>query len=225
MSRRSPLPDALRRALEADHRAVRPLRPAPVRAIWVAIWAALALAVLPEMVGARADIDSLGFALSWGAAVFECLVGLGLVALALREAVPGSGIAPPVGSAALAAGIATQVAVAILSWWQRGMPGGSFPPKGAHCFPVESTLAIPALALTMVLVGRAYAVRPRWAGLLGGAGAGLLTDGVWHLICPYADLSHVLVWHGGAVLALAALGWLTGSIVEAIRRRGVRDSH
>ena len=169
----------------------------------------------------RGDIESLGFALSWGAAVFECLVGLGLVALALREAVPGSGIAPPVGSAALAAGIATQVAVAILSWWQRGMPSGSFPPEGAHCFPMESTLAFPALALTMVLVGRAYAVRPRWAGLLGGAGAGLLTDGVWHLICPYADLSHVLVWHGGAVIALAALGWILGAAVEATRRRAL----
>ena len=218
------MPDALRRALDTDHRAVRPLRPAWVRALWVALWAALALAVLPVVIGFRADIASLGFALSWGAAVFECVAGLGLVVLALREAVPGSGVTLPIGSAALTAGIAVQVVVAVLSWLHRGMPGGLFPPEGAHCFPMESTLALPALALTMVLVGRAYAVRPRWAGLLGGAGAGLLTDGVWHLICPYADLSHVLVWHGGAVLALAAFGWLAGSVVEGIRRRRFRDS-
>jgi hypothetical protein len=52
----------------------------------------------------------------------------------------------------------------------------------------------------------------------------VLTDGVWHLICPYAELSHVLVWHGGAVLALAVFGWLAGSAVEGIRRRRFRDS-
>jgi hypothetical protein len=90
---------------------------------------------------------------------------------------------------------------------------------------MESTLALPALALTMVLVGRAYAVRPRWAGVLGGAGAGVVTDGIWHLICPFADLSHVLVWHGGAVLALAALGWIVGTAVEVVRRRALSSRH
>lgn len=225
MSGRSSLPDGLRRALDADHRPVRPLRRASVRALWVALWAALALAGLPVVIGMRADIASLGFALSWGAAVFECIAGLGLVVLALREAVPGSGVTPPVGSAALAAGIAVQVLVAVLSWLQRGMPSGSFPPGGAHCFPMESTLALPALALTMVVVGRAYAVRPRWAGVLGGAGAGVVTDGIWHLICPFADLSHVLVWHGGAVLALAALGWIVGTAVEVVRRRALSSRH
>ena len=212
------MPEALRRALDADHRAVRPLRPAWVRAIWVAIWAALAMAVLPLGMGMRADVVSLGFALSWGGAVLECITGLGLVVLALREAVPGSGVTRPVGSAALAAGAAVLILLAVLSWLRRGVPVGSFPPEGAHCFPMESTLALPALALTMVLVGRAYAVRPRWAGVLGGAGAGVVTDGIWHLVCPYAQLSHVLVWHGGAVLALATLGWLLGAAIEAGRR-------
>lgn len=225
MSGRGSMPDALRRALDADHRAVCPLRPAWARAFWVALWAALALAVLPVVIGFRADIASLGFALSWGAAVVECIAGLGLVVLALREAVPGSGVTLPIGSAALTAGIAVQVVVAVLSWLQRGMPAGSFPPGGAHCFPMESTLALPALALTMVLVVRAYAVRPRLAWILGGAGAGVLTDGVWHLICPYAELLHVLVWHGGAVLALAALGWIVGIAVEGVRQRPLSSHH
>jgi hypothetical protein len=83
---------------------------------------------------------------------------------------------------------------------------------------MESTLALPALALTLGLVWRAYAVRPRWAGVLGGVGAGLVTDGVWHMICPYAELSHVLVWHAGAVLALAGLGWLLGAAIEVGRQ-------
>jgi hypothetical protein len=219
VSGHAPLPEALRRALEADHRPVHALRPAPVRALWVALWAVLALAVLPLLIGIRGDIAGLGFALSWGAAGLECLAGVGLVILALREAVPGSGVTRPVGSVALAAGLGVHVLVATFCSLQRGGPVGGFPPAEAHCFPMESTLALPALALTMLLVLRAYAVRPRWAGLLGGAGAGLLTDGVWHLICPHAELLHVLVWHGGAVLTLAALGWLVGAEVEAGHRR------
>ncbi len=218
------LPDRLRQALEADHGMVRPLRPAAVRALWVALWATLALFALPVAIGMRGDVAELGFALSWGAAVLECAAGLALVVLALREAVPGFGVTAPVGSAALAAGAGVLILVAVLSWLRRGVPVGSFPPEGAHCFPMESTLALPALALTLGPVWRAYAVRPRWAGVLGGAGAGVLTDGVWHMICPYAELSHVLVWHGGAVLALAVFGWLAGSFVEGIRRRRFRDS-
>jgi hypothetical protein len=212
------LPDRLRQAVEADHGMVRPLRPAAVRALWVALWAALALFALAAANGMRGDIAALGFALSWGAAAVECAAGLALVVLALREAVPGSGVTRAVGSAALAAGAGVLILVAVLSWLRRGVPAGSFPPGGAHCFPMESTLALPALALTLGLVWRAYAVRPRWAGVLGGVGAGLLTDGVWHMICPYAELSHVLVWHGGAVLALACLGWLLGAAIEAGRR-------
>ncbi len=212
------LPDRLRQALDADHRMVRPLRPASVRSLWVALWAALALFALPVAIGIRADVAGLGFALSWGAAVVECVAGLALVVLALREAVPGSGVTAPVGSAALAAGVGVLILVAVLSWLRRGVPVGSFPPAGAHCFPMESTLALPALALTLLLVGRAYAARPRWAGVLGGVGAGLLTDGVWHMICPYAELAHVLVWHGGAVLTLAGLGGLLGAAIEAGRR-------
>lgn len=219
MSGHAPLPDALRRALEADHRPVQALRSAPMRALWVALWAALALAALPLLIGIRPDVAALGFALSWGAAALECLAGVGLVVLALREAVPGSGVTRPVGSMALAVGLGVQVLVATFCSLQRGWRVGGFPPAGAHCFPMESTLALPALAFTMLLVVRAYAVRPRWAGLLGGAGAGLLTDGVWHLICPHAELLHVLVWHGGAVLALAGLGWLAGAAVGAAHRK------
>lgn len=217
-----PLPEALRRAIEADPRPVRPLAPPPVRVVWVALWAAAILLAVPLLFGLRHDASSLGFVPSWGAAVAECLVGLCVVLLALREAVPGSGTGLAVRVSALVAVPAVQAAVAAFTWLRLGRPGGRFPPAAMQCLPMESTLALPALALTVFLVARAYAVRPRWAGVLGGAGAGLLTDGVWHLICPFADLGHVLVWHGGSVVALAVFGWLAGSVVEGIRRRRFR---
>ena len=225
MSDRQALPEALRRALDADSRPVRPLARPPVRVVWVALWAALVLLAVPLVFGVRHDASSLGLMPSWGAAVVECLAGLIVVLLALREAVPGSGAGLAVRISALVAVPAVQVAVAVLTWMRLGTPESRFPPGGMHCLPMESTLALPALALTVLLVARAYAVRPRWAGVLGGAGVGLLTDGVWHLICPFSDLGHVLVWHGGSVLALAVFGWLAGAVVEGIRRRRFRDAH
>jgi hypothetical protein len=224
VSDRQPLPDALRRALEADRRPVRPLPPPPRRVSWVALWAGLLMLVLLFAKGIRNDAAILGFGLCWGAAVLECLTGLAVVLLALREAVPGSGASLAVRISALVAVPVVKAAVAVLTWMRRGMPESQFPPEGAHCIPMESTLALPALALTLFLAARAYAVRPRWAGVLGGAGVGLLTDGVWHLICPFADLGHTLLWHGATVLALALFGFLAGSAMEAIRRRHFRDT-
>jgi hypothetical protein len=219
MSDRTPLPDALRRAVEADHGAVRPLRPPGQRAAALALWAMLLLAVLPVLLGLRGDAGKLGFALSFGAAIFECAVGLALVILALREAVPGTGSSPAFRAMAVAGGFGAQLLVAVLCWAKTGFPHGTFPPANASCFPVEGALGVPALAVTAFLVARAYAVRPRWAGLLGGTGAGLLADGAWHLICPHTDLPHLLIYHLGAVVLLAVLGYLAGCSLELLRRR------
>ncbi len=218
MTERGTLPAALLRELERDHRPVRPLRPVTRRVLVVAVWALALLAVVLPLFGLRADARALGLALGWGAAALECVAGVALAALALREAVPGAGVALPWRLAALLGGVSTQVLVATACWVHSGRPASSFPPGAATCLPLEGALGIPALVITLILVGRAYAVRPRWAGVLGGAGAGLVTDGVWHLICPHADLAHVLVLHGGAVLLLAAAGWLAGAAAEALRR-------
>jgi hypothetical protein len=219
MSDRTPLPDALRRAVEADHGAVRPLRPAGQRVAAIVLWAMLLLALLPILLGLRGDAEQLGFALSWGAAVFECAVALLLVVLALREAVPGVGSSPTLRALAVAGGFGAQLLVAVLCWAETGFPHGTFPPANASCFPVEGVLGVPALAVTAFLVARAYAVRPRWAGLLGGTGAGLLADGAWHLICPHTDLPHLLIYHLGAVLLLAVMGYLAGCSLEVLQRR------
>ena len=48
------------------------------------------------------------------------------------------------------------------------------------------------------------------AGALAGAASGLLADALWHLVCPRVDLAHVVVWHFGATLLVAAAGALSG---------------
>ena len=58
-----------------------------------------------------------------------------------------------------------------------------------------------------------------FAGLLAGAGAGLMAEGVYHLDCPITHPAHVLVWHGSAILLLALLGLALGLAVDR-RERG-----
>jgi hypothetical protein len=82
-------------------------------------------------------------------------------------------------------------------------------------------LGLPALMLTIFLVVRALPVRPPWAGALAGLGAGLLADGVWHLVCPVCTLRHLLLWHGAATATMVGVGFLLGVAWE---RRGTRQA-
>ena len=85
------------------------------------------------------------------------------------------------------------------------------------CLRNELVISIPAVLLTLFLVLRALPLRPCITGLLGGAGAGLVADGINHLLCPVSDLRHVLVWPTGAILVLMTLGWIAGRIWELLR--------
>jgi hypothetical protein len=224
MSGRTGVPPELRRRIAADLKPVRPLPPPWVRAMWVGAVGVATLLGAAAMSGVRADASQLGMALSWGAAVFELLTGLLLVALALREAVPGAALARQALACTLAAGVTVELAVAGITWMHSRSPvPGSALAHGVQCFTMEGAFGVPALVLTLFLALRAYPVRPRWAGAVGGLGAGLLADGAQHLVCPYSDLRHVIVWHGGAMLALGVVGWLVGWGAERWLRRRPRE--
>jgi hypothetical protein len=217
-----PLPERLRQAIEADHRPVHPLPRAERRVVWVALCAAVLLAVAPAAFGRRSNAAELGAIVFWGATAAQCAVGLLLAWLALREAIPAAGASLNRRAAALAGGVVFQV-LASLAGWARlgGAPAAAFS-HGSTCAALETVIAIPALIVTLVLVARAYAVRPGWAGVLGGMGSGLIADGAWRLVCPYGDLTHLLVWHTGAVVLLALLGLVAGTLIGSQRTRGAR---
>jgi hypothetical protein len=210
------LPERLRREVESNLRPVHPLPRPALRALEVAVWAIALFVAVPGLLPLRQDAPALGWLLVWGAALAEGLAGLLLIGLALREAVPGSGVGGARAGLALAAGVATQLGVALLSW----MNGPTLPPgdaarhSGASCFSVQGLLAFSGLAFAFWLVVRALPVRPRWAGALAGMGAGLVADGVWHLICPRSDPAHLLVWHGGATAVMTGFGWALGLLYE-----------
>ncbi len=214
------LPEALQKAVEADSRPVRALPPLWRRTLAVVIVAVALLAAVVATHALRPDLETLSMWLGWGATVVEIIVGIALIGLALRESVPGQAIPRLTVALAVAAGLAVNVLVAIATWVGSGgggMPG--MPVCGATCMRTETWIAIPAVLVTLILVLRALPLRPCVVGLLGGAGAGLMADGINHLLCPVSDLRHVLVWHTGAILCLMAAGWLAGKTWEFLRSR------
>lgn len=216
------VPPELRATVEHDLAPVHPLRPPAIRALQVALCAVVLLVVIPMMLGLRQDARVLGFMLSWGISVVETAAGLLLVWMALREAIPGRGVSRAGGIVALGTAGLILAGTAVLTRASLPVAGPlvGAAVHGVECFSIESVFGIPALALTLWLAVRAFPVRPAWAGLLGGAGAGMLADGVQHLVCGIPDLRHVLVWHGGAAVFLALLGLIVGRVWQ--HRRLIR---
>ncbi len=214
------LPDAVRNAIERDRRAVRPLPPLWRRTLAVVIVALALLAAVLLTHRLRPDLPALSFWIAWGATAIELLAGIVLVGLALRESVPGQALPTSTVVLAVASAMAANALVALATWMgthqgPMGFHGGSM------CLRNELLISIPAVVLTIFLVLRALPLRPCITGLLGGGGAGLVADGVNHLLCPVSDLRHVLVWHTGAILVLMALGWVAGRVWELLRSRRI----
>lgn len=220
MSGAPPLPPTLRRAIADDRGPVRPLASPVRRALALLAWAAIAVPVLLALRGLRPDLDALGFLCGWGVVVAEVAAGTALVALALAEAVPGRGAGRGTALVALAAALGLFGGLALLA--RRESPGmavgDALRDHGLGCFSLQGLVGVTALAVAAVLVLRAAPLRASLSGLLAGAGAGLMAEGVYHLDCPITDLTHVLVWHGSAILLLALLGLGLGLAVERRER-------
>ena len=215
------IPNDLREAIEGDLHPVRPLHPAWVRTMLAVAILVVVLAFVLAKASLRPDMDQLPIWLSWGCSVLQLALGVLLVGLALREAVPGEGI--PRGAVRIAAitALAVQILVGIATSIYSPaitMPGSGIAP-GIGCFKHETAMALPTFVVTLWLVFRALPLRAPTAGLLGGAGATVASDAVIHLLCPMSNLSHVFVWHTGALILFMALGWFAGMIWERLRWR------
>ena len=143
-----------------------------------------------------------------------------LVTLALREAVPGAALPSQAVWGAVLAAMAVQILIGVASWMASpGLTIDGLLDHGLGCMAHDLGLGLPALAVTLWLVFRALPLRAEVAGLLGGAGAGIIADAVLHLLCPITDLRHVLVWHTGVIVLLALSGALAGRVWNHLRWR------
>jgi len=202
-----PVPTALRAALGQDFAPVAPLSPPWKRALRLAIPTLILVGAAMLLLPPRGPISASSLP-GAGFSVLEWLVGLTLVWLALREAVPGLGVGARRALAALGAGIGLQLALGFLLWQRSGasLGGPHAAAHGAACAAMEGALGMPSLAIAVWLALRALPLRPCWSGALAGAAAGLLADSLWHLVCVRYDLEHLLVWHFSATLVLTLLG-------------------
>lgn len=215
-------PAALRQAILADLRPVRPLRRPWVRALLLLPPAILLLLGQPLALGLRGDAPALGFGLLWGLSALQALAGVVLIGAALREAVPGRTLAGA-GALMLALALAWTVAVTLLTWGASATvaPPGRVATFWKICFGGPVVLGLPVLAFALLLGARAFPLRPALVGGLAGMGAGLITDSGWRAFCHVSEPSHVLLAHVAAVATLALLGafgarlWLGGEAPAA----------
>jgi hypothetical protein len=216
------LPDSLREAISGDLAPVKPLPPVWMRTLYTIAMTAGGLALITAVFKftLRPDMGELPMWLSWGCTALQLVIGVVLIGMALREAVPGGGVPPGAVTLAIATGVLMQILVGIVTWMHSpGMPllEGIGLAKGMSCSTKDAVLALPALVTTLALVFRALPLRPSIAGLLGGSGAAVVADAVNHIMCPMSDLRHVLVWHTGMIFGLMFFGWVVGRLWERKR--------
>jgi hypothetical protein len=210
------VPPDLLSAVARDLRPVRPL-PSPVRRALVLLPLGLALLVgVPLVWGWRSNLLDLGSGIGWGLSGLQALAGLFVVAAGLREAVPGRELRPVAIAATLLTATILFLGITIAT---RQVSPRSEPPEVWvrfvwECFWVAAASAVPALAAAAWLASRALPTRPWVAGSMYGLGAGLMADAGVRLYCWVSTPSHVLVAHGGALLAMIGAGALIAVLVD-----------
>jgi hypothetical protein len=215
-----PVPPLLRDAVARDLRPVRPLPRPLVRALWLAPFAIVLLVASVAAFGLRRDSLVLGLALTWGASSLQMLLGLALVAAALREAVPGTSLTRRALGTAFGTAL---IAVITITWTTWVVSPTRIAPWAVGsvwriCFGATILTALPALAMSGWLVARAFPIRPRFAGALYGLGAGLLADAGWRLFCHFSEPAHVLGAHTAAIAVTCALGAITAHVLARPRK-------
>ena len=217
----------IRSEIAQDLRPVKRLSSGWLRALFILPYAFFALAVLLLALGLRSDSENLGPGVLWGLGFLQLMVAYFIFYIALRQAVPGEAVGPRVWLAFPAIILLVQMVVAM--WTYRysplEIPSERVLPYGLACFSLTSLFAVVPLVIGLWLLSRGLALRPRVAGLLTGLGGGLLAEAVYRMHCPFSQLTHVLPWHGGAVLMLGLVGFCSGVLWEALRLRRWEEQH
>ena len=204
----------LRSVVANDLRPVRPLWPPSRRALALLPLAIAIVVGVPVMHYFRTDLGTLGFFRAWGLSILESLAGLAIVALGLRESVPGRALRIRALLLAAVIGLALPLViyrvttdtftVGPLSWseWRFGMA----------CFRTSVLAAVPILLASAFLTRRAFPLRPLAAGILWGLGCGLIADAGLRLYCEFTTLPHMVLEHFAAVV----FAMIAGAIITPV---------
>ena len=187
-------PSDLRDRIAKDLAPARPLLPPPTRALLFAPIALATVVAIPAIYLFRTDMTELGILRTWGLSMAEAAGGLVIVALALRDSIPGRALSRGTIAMAVVAGLALPVAIFLLTAEQFDVGAEAQPVlRVAYvCFRTSLTSAIPALIAVTFLVARAFPLRPGVTGMLYGLGCGVIADGGLRLFCEFTAPFHVI---------------------------------
>jgi hypothetical protein len=213
--------DELRVRVTTDLRPVRPLLPPWQRALLIVPALVLVWAIGPGVLGVRGDVDAIGPLLAWGGSILQLVVAAVIVAGALREAVPGEQLARPQAAALLLSGFLATILLAIATnaVSPEPVPRAETWFAWRFCWDGAVRVGAPLVLLLGVVLARGLPMRPGLAGALSGMGAGTAVDGGWRLYCGYSNPAHVVLSHGGAVLALTVAGVALAVTVGRLRQK------
>src|ERR1051325_7210793 len=142
------MPADLRARLETDYQPVRVLRSPLVRASWVIPMALVALFAAPIAFNVRPDAVNLGWIGVWGLSLIQSVLGLAVVAAALRESVPGRGWSRGEIALWLAIPIALVIGITRFSWNASPVVlRNEWWLIGGLCFAGSAATALPVVAL------------------------------------------------------------------------------
>jgi hypothetical protein len=198
-----------------------------LRAAFVLPYALIALATLLIVLGLRADAGDLSPQVLWGLGSLQLLFAFFVFCIALKHAVPGETVGMRVWLSLPL--LALLVITAVAQWTHlvspMEIPGERVLTYGMACFGLTFLFGLVPLVVGLWLLSRGLTLRPRVAGLLIGLGGGLLAEAVYRMHCPFSNLSHVLPWHGGAVLLLGLMGLFAGIYWETRELRQWERRH
>jgi hypothetical protein len=206
------LPGALRDAVESDLQPVSPLRDPWSRALLVLPFALLLVAYVHFRLGMRPDSSLLGPWVLWGLTGMQVVVGMALVALALRESVPGRLLSRSE-LLWIVAGVVFWLLTAIWLTWLRSPT--IVPPAKAGiywrwCSFYPFLYALPPMGVALFLARRAFPLRPALVGALCGTGAGLIAEAGWRTYCSVSSPAHIADAHLVSIGVSAVVGALAG---------------
>ncbi len=217
--------DDLIRELAADGRPVRRLAPWLRRvSLWLLVATGCAVAVIVSS-GTRRDLGQVvwtsGYMLE---ALLLVVTALSAAAGALITSVPGAERSklvrwlPVVAGSAALLWVAGELAVVVAAGEQPGRIGPSW-------WCIQRTLLVSLLpgVVLFAMVGRGAPLRAAWAGLLAVLATSALGVLGTNIMCANDRPVHLLIWHVGPMVLLAAAGAGIGaSLFDWMR--GVRES-
>ncbi len=153
-------PAPLRTAIERDLKPARPLARPAIRALALVPFAIAIVVGVPALHAFRPDMTAIGFLRAWGFSIGQAVAGCTIVAVALRESIPGRALSRAALAAIIALGVALPAGVLLLTTSSFTIgPADHAVAEGFACFRTSALAALPALVFA-ASAGRARVAAP-----------------------------------------------------------------